>query len=313
MASGHDREVKIGLNLINFGPAADPGRLRGWVDVAEGMGFHSLLTSDHIVTTDDVHGRYPAPFYEPLSTLGWLAGVTSRILIGTTVIVVPYRHPLETARALAGIDQLSGGRLIVGIGVGWAEREFEILGTPFDRRGAVTDEYVEVMRRFWTDDIVEHRGRHASFGRVHTTPRPIQRPHPPLWVGGSSPAALRRTVELGAAWHPIRIRASWLVDRGLPRLDAAAERAGRSRPPICPRIGFRLTDRPLPDDDRLLGEGTIDQLHADLRFLQDLGCEHVILDTSYAGLEGTLDPEGAWRDLERLATEALDLANETVR
>ncbi|MCP5027093.1 MAG: TIGR03619 family F420-dependent LLM class oxidoreductase [Actinomycetia bacterium] len=305
--------MKTGLNLINFGPAADPGRLRGWVEVAEGIGFHSLLTSDHIVTTDDVNGRYPAPFYEPLSTLGWLAGATTSILIGTTVIVVPYRHPLETARALAGIDQLSGGRLIFGIGSGWAEREFEILGVPFDERGPITDEYVDVMRRFWSGDSFSHEGEFVSFGVVHTTPRPVQTPHPPIWVGGSSPAALRRTVELDASWHPIRIRPSWLVDKGLPSLDAAAARRSKDRPPVCPRIGFRLTDQPVPEDRRLMGEGTIDQLHADLNQLEALGCDHVILDTSYDGIEGTLDPEGAWRDLERVAAEVLDLPNETTR
>ena len=310
--AGHDLTVKIGLNLINFGPAADPARLQGWVDVAEGVGFHSLLTSDHIATTDDVNGRYPAPFYEPLSTLGWLAGATSRILIGTTVIVVPYRHPLETARALAGIDQLSGGRLIVGVGVGWAEREFELLGLPFHQRGAMTDEYMEVMIRSWTNDSLSFDGAHVGFGLVHTAPRPAQDPHPPIWVGGSSAAALRRSVALGA-WHPIRLRRSWLVEKGLPRLDEAAARAGVARPPVCPRIGFRLTDQPLPEDERLMGEGTLDQVHADLAFLEELGCAHTILDTSYAGTDGTLDPEGAWRDLERLATQALDLPHETTR
>lgn len=310
---GHDRRVKIGLNLINFGPAADPGRLRGWAELAEGVGFHSLLTSDHVVTTDDVHNRYPAPFYEPLSTLGWLAGATSRILIGTTVIVVPYRHPLETARALAGIDQLSGGRLIFGIGSGWAEREFEILGVPFQSRGPITDEYVDVMRRFWGCDSFSYEGEFVSFGVIHTTPRPAQRPHPPIWVGGSSPAAVRRTVELDASWHPIRIRPSWLVEKGLPALDAAAAKGGKERPPVCPRIGFNLTEAPLDEGKRLMGEGTIDQIHADLTLLESLGCEHVILDTSYDGIEGTLDPEGAWRNLERLAAEVLDLPAEGLR
>ncbi|MEK7445714.1 MAG: LLM class flavin-dependent oxidoreductase [candidate division NC10 bacterium] len=116
--------MKVGVNLINFGPGATPERLRRWVEVAEGLGYHLLMTSDHVAITADVQSRYPAPFYEPFTTLGWLAGVTRRIEIGATVIIVPYRHPLDTARALACVDQLSGGRLIVGVGVGWAKQEY---------------------------------------------------------------------------------------------------------------------------------------------------------------------------------------------
>ncbi|MDG2114845.1 MAG: LLM class flavin-dependent oxidoreductase, partial [Actinomycetota bacterium] len=116
--------MKVGINLINFGPAARPDVLAGWVELTERLGFHSLLTSDHLAVTPDVTSRYPAPFYEPLSMLGWLAAMTETVEIGTTVTIVPYRSPLELARSYANIDQLSGGRLIFGVGVGWAEQEF---------------------------------------------------------------------------------------------------------------------------------------------------------------------------------------------
>ena len=127
--------MKVGVNLINFGPSANADTLRRWAGLVEALGYHSLMTSDHIAVTPDVGRRYPAPLFEPVSTLGWLAGITKRIAIGTTVIILPYRSPLETARAFANIDQLSGGRCILGVGVGWAREEFAALGVPASAEG----------------------------------------------------------------------------------------------------------------------------------------------------------------------------------
>ena len=138
--------MKVGVNLINFGPSAGADVLRRWAGLVEALGYHSLMTSDHIAVTPDVGRRYPAPLFEPISTLGWLAGITKRIAIGTTVIILPYRSPLEVARAFANIDQLSGGRCILGVGVGWAREEFAALNVPFERRGAIADEYLAAMR-----------------------------------------------------------------------------------------------------------------------------------------------------------------------
>ena len=192
--------MKIGVNLINFGPGATPAALLEETRLVEELGFNLLMTSDHITVTPDVAGRYPAPFYEPLSLLGWLAGVTRRIELGTTVIIVPYRHPLETARAVAVVDQLCGGRFIFGIGVGWAKQEFEALGLPFDKRGAMTDDYLRAMKACWTQDVAAYEGRFVRFAGAHSAPRPVQSPHPPIWVGGASDGgggpALRRALHL---------------------------------------------------------------------------------------------------------------------
>ena len=128
--------MKVGVNLINFGPGVSPGPLKRWAQLSESLGYHIIMTSDHIAVTPDVQSRYPAPFFEPISLLGWLAGVTSAIKIGTTVLIVPYRNPLEIARACANIDRLSGGRFILGVGIGWAQEEFQGLGVPFQSRGA---------------------------------------------------------------------------------------------------------------------------------------------------------------------------------
>ncbi len=305
--------MKVGVNLINFGPGATPDSLVRWAQLTETLGYHLLMTCDHIATTPDVQSRYPAPFYEPLSTLGWLAGVTQSIAIGTTVIIVPYRSPLETARALANIDQLSGGRLIFGVGVGWAQQEFDVLGVPFHRRGAMTNEYLEAIKVLWTQDVASYEGRFISFKDVHTAPRPMQFPHPPIWVGGASDAALRRALRYGDAWHPIRIRWPQFRDTDLPRLQNIAEQEARPLPALCPRIRLRLTTSPMPDDQRCMGEGALDQVRRDMEALQAIGCSHVLLDTYYDDPEATRYNETAWRMLATMAEKVLDLSNETVK
>src|SRR5437870_9660425 len=191
--------MRVGVNLLNFGPGASPDSLAGWTQLAETLGYHFVMISDHVVMTPDVVARYPAPFYDPFVTLGWLAHATRRVELGTTVVILPYRHPLLTARLGANVDRLSGGRFIVGVGVGWAREEFEALGVPFERRGRLTDDYL----------------------------RSIKQPHPPIWVGGHSPAAIRRAARYGDAWHPLNARMDWLTGQGLPRLREHAERLER--------------------------------------------------------------------------------------
>lgn len=305
--------MKIGVNLINFGPGAEPTKLAGWVKVVEDLGFHLLMTSDHVAITPDVAGRYPAPFYEPFTMLGWLAGVTRRVELGTTVIIVPYRHPLETARATAVVDQLCGGRFILGVGVGWARQEFESIGVPFEKRGVMTNDYLEAIRVCWAHDIASYEGRFARFRDVHTSPRPVRPGGPPIWVGGSSEGALRRAVVHGDAWHPIRSRVDWLRDTGMPQLRQIAAREGRPVPPLCPRIILNLTDSDAPEDKRVAGTGSLEQVRGDLRALEALGAPYVVLDTFTGDVEATRDPGPAWRMLETAAKRLVDLDRGTVR
>jgi alkanesulfonate monooxygenase SsuD/methylene tetrahydromethanopterin reductase-like flavin-dependent oxidoreductase (luciferase family) len=203
--------------------------------------------------------------------------------------------------------------LILGVGVGWAQQEFAALGLPFQRRGAMTNEYLEALKLFWTHDVASFEGRFVSFQEVHTAPRPVQSPHPPIWVGGASDAAMRRTVRYGDGWHPIRIRLSWFKDTGIPRLRAIAEAENRPMPALCPRIRLRLTDAPCPDDQRVMGEGTLEQVRRDLEALQALGCTYVLLDTYYDDIEATRHHETAWRMLVTMAEKVLDLPHETLR
>lgn len=305
--------MRFGVNMLNFGSGTGPETLAGWARFAEERGFHTAMISDHLVITPDVAGQYPAPFYDPFATLSWLAGLTSRVELGTTVAILPYRHPLHTARLAANIDRFSNGRFILGVGVSWPEQEYAALGVPYRRRGAITDEYLDVITRAWTHDVLDADGEFVSFSGVQTGPRPVRDPHPPIWIGGASPAAIRRAARVGDAWHPLNTRLGWLRTEGLPMLRAAADHAGRDVPAFAPRIPLDLTDAPLDDATRLPGQGTLDQVRRDLAELADLGAAHVLFDTYPGAPEKFRPPEADQRILDILAEHALDLTNETLR
>jgi probable F420-dependent oxidoreductase len=303
--------MKFGVNILNFGPDASPETLSGWARMAEDLGFHIAMMSDHVTVTPDVAEQYPAPFYDPLTALGWLAGTTSRIELGTTVTIVPYRHPLQTARVVANLDRLSGGRFVFGVSVGWARQEFEALGVPFERRGVMTDEYLAAIREHWSKDVFSFEGEFASFKDVATAPRPER---VRVWVGAQLvPAGLRRTVRYGDAWHPINMPVAVFRDKGLPALRAVAEELERPMPALAPRIKMRITSSRLPEQDRRPGEGTLAQVRGDLEVLADLGVEYVVFD-SYLGAPDPWEPaEEHWRRFETLAGQLIDTERETLR
>lgn len=292
--------MRLGVNVPNFGPGTDPEVLLRWAQTAEGLGFGLVMVSDHVAVTPDVARRYPAPFYEPFTTLAWLAGATQRIGLGTTVLVMPYRHPLLTARMAANLDRLSGGRLTLGVGVGWAQQEFEALGVPFHRRGAVTDDYLDAVLRLWTQDVADHDGPYVTFAGVQTAPRPLGAGRPALWIGGNSDAALRRAVRVGDAWHPMAFTMPWIAE-ALPRLAAVA--GARPVPAFAPRIKLRLHDRAVAGADRLAGHGTLPQVLDDLHRLGELGATTVVLDTYGGDPAETLEPERAWHSLATIIAE----------
>ena len=278
----------MGVNVPNFGPGTAPGLLRRWAQTVEGLGFDLLMISDHIAVTPDVAEQYPPPFYEPFTTLAWLAGLTERIKLGTTVLIVPYRHPLLIARMAANLNDLSGGRLVLGVGVGWAVQEFDALGVPFRQRGKLTDDYLQLVRAAWENDQ-DYRA-----GRI------------PIWVGGNSEAGLRRAVRLGDAWHPLRFTMPWL--RGAAaRLTELADGQQRPVPSLVPRIALRLTESPVTTPGRLAGEGTIGQILDDLTQLQLLGAETVVLDPFNGDPDETRRPEAAWQALATVSARARHL------
>ncbi|QKW19655.1 LLM class flavin-dependent oxidoreductase [Kitasatospora sp. NA04385] len=265
--------MQLGVNVPNFGPGTDPGVLRGWARTVEELGYDLLMVSDHVAVTPDVAERYPEPFHEPFTTLSWLAAQTTRVRLGTTVLVLPYRDPLLTARMAAGLDRLSGGRLVLGVGVGWARQEFAALGVPFAERGRLTDACLRVLR---------------ESGPAGT----------PVWVGGRSPAALRRAARFGDAWHPLRLT--------LPEMRDVL--AAHPLPGFAPRIAFRLTPAPATGADRPAGTGTLEQVLDDLRQLRALGAQAVVLDPYHGDPEETRRPEAAWRDLAAVAAHRKETA-----
>lgn len=271
----------IGVNVPNFGPGTNPAVLRDWARTVEGLGFDLLMVSDHVVVTPDVAEQYPAPFYEPFTTLSWLAGLTERIKLGTTVLIAAYRHPLLVARMAANLSALSGDRLVLGVGVGWARQEFAALDVPFEQRGRLTDELITTMRKAWQDE---------GYGVGHI----------PIWVGGHSDRALRRVVRLGDAWHPLRqTPAAWR--ESLARMRKLADEEDRPPPELAPRVLLRLTDEPVAD--RRLGEGTLEQITGDLRQLRQDGAHAVVLDPFTGDPEETRHPEVAWHALAAVRRE----------
>jgi probable F420-dependent oxidoreductase len=207
---------------------------------AEDRGFESIWVAEHVVLFDDYESRYPyaadgrfpaggdAGLLEPLTALTYLGAVTDRIRLGTGICLLPQRNPVYTAKQVVDLDCLSGGRVDFGIGVGWLREEFEAVGMPFARRGARTDEYLQVLRSLWTDEVSSFEGEHYTLPACRMYPKPVQQPHPPIHVGGESTAAMRRAARHGDGWYSFN-RLPDELDEPLERLDAMLAEEGRSR------------------------------------------------------------------------------------
>jgi probable F420-dependent oxidoreductase len=303
--------MRVGVNILNFGRDASPAAFREWAQVAEQLGYHAVMISDHIAVTPDVQQQYPPPFYDPFVTLAWVASLTTRVEIGTTVAILPYRHPLLIARMASNIDRLSGGRFILGVGVGWAQQEYRALGVPFERRGAIANEYLAAIHECWRSDSASFHGKYVSFDDVATGPRPLRSPHPPIWVGGKTDAALRRAVRYGNAWHPIVPTLSWARERW-SRLQQIATDDQKPVPAFCPRINVRITDVPLPETDRPIGHGDVRQIRRDVAVLVEMGAEYLLVDTFTGAPNGPQLAHGLVT-LRTIAEQIFDLRKASLR
>ncbi len=201
--------MKLGLYGINLGACADPETAASVARAAEQAGFDSVWTAEHVVLPDPQVPEAPIPpqmpLLDPAVTLSYVAAHTRTIRLATGIIILPQRNPLVLAKELASVDVLSAGRLIFGIGAGYLEAEFEAIGACFDDRGETTNEYIEAIRALWTQEKPRFEGRRVSFGGIDAQPRPIQKPHPPIVVGGMSPPALRRASRYGNGWYGFAI------------------------------------------------------------------------------------------------------------
>ncbi|HVN85592.1 MAG TPA: LLM class F420-dependent oxidoreductase [Candidatus Binatia bacterium] len=230
--------MKFAMNGVGTGSTARPAALQQVVQKAEALGFESIWIPEHLVIPVDMRTPYPyspdgkfpggpsVALHDPMVALAFVAGCTTRIKLGTGVFVLPLRNPLATAKAVATLDVLSNGRLLFGIGIGWLEEEFNAVGVPFKDRAARTREFVRMMKALWSEETPEFSGRFQSFPRLGFNPKPVQKPHPPLIVGGETRVALKRAAEIGDGWYGSRFTPDQLTPV-IAQLRAFAEAAGR--------------------------------------------------------------------------------------
>jgi probable F420-dependent oxidoreductase len=289
--------MKFGFYLPNHGPNARPERLARIAQQGDAAGFYCMVAGDHILVPNRVDSPYPytlsgefsggetGEYFEQLTLLTFLAGITTNIRLVPSVMIVPYRPPLLAAKVLATLDVLSQGRLTLGVGVGWMEEEFVALDAPpFDRRGEVTNEYLRAYKELWTSDNPTFEGEFCQFSDIQFLPKPVQKPHPPIWVGGQSRRAMRRAAELGNGWHPVgAIPAAPLEPEELAQNIAVmhryAERAGRDPSEIEVSMKAPLYDSATTSDGpRRRFAGTPDQVLQDVQTYSDVGVSDIIFD-----------------------------------
>ncbi len=279
---------------------------------AEALGYAILGVADHVIAPVNTGVRYPytadgvwpgAPTGECMDTLvvlAFLAGCTQRIKLLTSVIVVPHRQPVLTAKLFSTADVLSDGRIIAGVGAGWMPEEFAALGTPpFQERGAVTDEYIRAWKTLWTQDRPEMAGKYVSFSNVVFEPKPVTKPHPPIWVGGESARSLRRVAELGDGWYPVSNNAQVLLNTpallqaGIGRMHRAVEKVGRD--PTSIDIAYVWFMPPSwkarigADGQRQMFSGSGDDMLEDVAALKAIGVRNLIFYLQRPTIEQTME------------------------
>lgn len=312
--------MQFGFSLPGRGPLARPDFVLKLASKADALRYDSVFVTDHVVLPVSAAGStYPytasgefpgggqQDYLDPLALLGYLAHATRRVRLGTSVLVIPYRNPLVTAKLLATLDVLSGGRLILGAGAGWLRQEFEaVAAPPFAERGAVTDEYLRLMRAVWTTDPVSFEGRYYRVHDVHALPKPVQKQGPPIWIGGHTDAAVRRAGTLGDAWHPIALRPPGLLGPAeyaarAREVRAWAKRAGRDPQSVAltVRVPMEVRSRRAraAAGGRPLFQGTAAEVLADVRAYAEAGVVHFVFDPTVPDLRAVL------ANMERFADE----------
>ena len=289
--------MDVGLFVPLANPFATPDFLNRLGGAAEERGFHSVWVAEHIVLFDDYSSRYPyaadgripaggeSGLLEPFTTLAFLAGCTSTIRLGTGICLVPQRNPVYTAKEVANVDWLSGGRLDFGVGIGWLAEEFQAVAAPFADRGDRCRAYLEVMRRLWVDPLSSYEGELYRLPACRHYPKPVQAPHPPIHFGGESDAALRRVAALGQAWYGFNLLPEEVPERlsKLDKLLAARERLrAEIEVSVCPYL-------------RPMGDGAV-QRYA------EAGVDQLIV------LAFAADPDALARRLDELASGVLEPA-----
>ncbi|MDH3683878.1 MAG: LLM class F420-dependent oxidoreductase [Acidimicrobiia bacterium] len=305
--------MRFGFSAPFRGPLANARDIRTIAEAAETYGYGMLSVADHIVVPATVAANYPysetgefawtadgsTDCMEQFTLLAWLAAVTTDIRLLTSVVVVPHRNPLFMAKSIATTDQLSGGRVTVGCGAGWMREEFEALNIEdFDARGRVTDEYIAVMQALWQEPRASFHGEFIDFTDVAADPKPVQRPHPPIWIGGESMAAIRRTVALGDGWYPFGSNPKFRMDTistfvaRRDRLFAEADEVGRD--PASIELAYNCafhdeTAQDHRDGGRLLFTGSAEQRAEDITALAEIGVATMMINVTATDLDQMLE------------------------
>jgi probable F420-dependent oxidoreductase len=291
--------MEYGFYLPNSGAGAEPDALADIAKLGDRLGFFCMVMPDHILQPNQINSTYPysltgdilaagqsgdGEWPEQITTLAYLSGVTERIRLVTSVMIIPYRNPILTAKMLSTLDMLSKGRLILGAGVGWMEEEFELLDAPpFAERGAVTNEYLQAFIELWTNDNPKFEGKYVNFSDITFLPKPVQKPYPPIWIGGQSKPAIRRAAHIGDCWHPVgAIPAAPLepeeLAENLVLLHQYAEKAGRDPAIIQVSVKAPLYDAGDSSGPRRRFSGSSDEVRQDIQTYSDVGVTHLIFD-----------------------------------
>ena len=304
--------MKYGFSIIVRGDDATPSTFAAMAERAETLAIDTLWASDHLVMPALTVSRYPGradgqlpnewkrTYYQPFSVLNFLAGLTTRVGLGTSVLILAMRNPLEVAAQVAELDQLSEGRAKFGVGVGWYAEEFDALGYPFKERGRRVDDGLAIVRKLWSEEKATHHGPYYQFDDTEMGPKPAQKPHPPIYIGGNSPAAIRRVARYGDVWHPFKITPDGLAE-SRDILKAALRDQGRQVEafPIAPKIALTFQDGP-PSEGQAATEGRPQDILDGLRRFQDEGASEFCFDINTETLPAALDT------MERFAQELRD-------
>jgi probable F420-dependent oxidoreductase len=319
--------MDFGFSIPTRGTLATPGNLIALAKHGEALGFSYLAIPDHIVIPRKIDSPYPyntqrkmvgasdGDCLEQGVLMAHLAATTARIRLLTSIMVVPHRPAMLTAKALATIDVMSEGRVTVGCGVGWMDEEFQAIGAPpFHERGKVTDEYLRAFKILWTQDDPRFDGQYVRFRDIVFLPKPVQEPHPPLWIGGESPAALRRVVALGDAWYPIGSNPQFPLDTearyksGIAALRSEAQRAGRDANSIELNYwaNWYMEGRTGKTDtgERQLFTGSDAEVAKDIAAFRDLGVRHLLFNFTRTTLPESLAA------MERFVKQVLPLTGQ---
>lgn len=288
--------MKLGLSLSNNQGIEEVQDIVRLAVRAEALGLDSVWASDHVFNVSYVLERIGnRPYYDPLTILTYVAAKTERIALGTSVLVLPYHQPMRLAKAAATLDVMSGGRLLLGVGVGVIEQELNAMGSPYAERGAITDETIDILKRLWTEEEPRHEGKRYQFAGMKFSPKPLQKPHIPLLIGGVSRAAIRRAARVGNGWHPTAMPPEELR-AAMDDLAEAAQAAGRSAAEVpvsisIPMQGGRAGRYALGTEPAEMVEK--------LQAFQEMGVDTVVV-SPYTG-----DAQGMARGLEVLARDVI--------